>query len=318
MKNGFVIGMMLFTVFAAPTFAVDYSVHSVASVKQAHEIETAITNHDVESLDAAQQNAHTDCEKAAAQMAKDFADPTNTFVYLASECQSLFGGFSVTQANGAQLTEVNFVNYHLKLGDNLSVPFQVFGSPSVAGSAGSNNAPSANRAKLLDPQSGFAITLPFYWMFNSTNSGRFCSFSKREIGNCTLGFDITGASKNLTAADGTTQTPTQLTLRFGPAFKFPVFADNSTAINLPDGYLSLSLKAGYTHISGVSDTSQLFMPVLDAKGNPVKFQNSLKFYDVGFSFIVTKQFSVSAKLVGPIGGSDYLKRQSSVSLESNF
>ena len=306
MKFKFVVGAVL-TILAAPSLATDMMVHSNAAL-------SAATAPAGATLKAATEESRSEACKNAVEQTT--ADLSGNWVRLRSGCQSLFGGFSVTQAPGAQITNVNFLNYHLKLGDNVSVPFQIFGSPSIAGSTGQTSVASANQAKLLDPTTGFAIRVPYYWLYNN-NGGGVCSFSNHATGGCTLGFDVTAASKNLRSTNGTSQSPTELAINIGGAAKFPIFSDTSTSI-MPDGYLALGLKAGYIHLSGVNDTAPLFVPVLDANGNPIHFKNSLSIYDLSLTFVVTKQFNLSARLVGPIGGNDYLKRQSSVTLDSTF
>lgn len=309
MMRKFFVGVLLLAL-AVPSFALDMMVHPNAVVSAAAALSVSAAK------GAESEQLSNDCKQAIATTSEELKGKGN-LVPLRSDCQSLFGGFSVTQAPGAEITKVNFLNYHLKLGDDVSVPFQIFGSPSAAGSTGQNSAVSANQAKLLDPTTGFAIRVPYYWLYNKSDGG-VCSFKNHETGSCVLGFDVTAASKTLKSTDGTSQTPTELAVNIGGASKFPVFSDSSSAINLPDGYLALALKFGYVHVSGVSDTSPLFLPVFDANGNPIRFKSSLATYDVSLAFVVTKQFSMSARLVGPVGGNDYLKRQSSITLESNF
>lgn len=224
----------------------------------------------------------------------------------------VIGGLTLSQSSGTQLAKLNIVNYNLKLGSDLIYPFQVIVSPSVAGSSNPINEQSSNQAKILDPESGVAIKFPVVWSYKADTG--FCGFGKAKEGRCDAGWDLTINSKTLKSTDGNSQTASGATLGFGASMLLPIFDES---VMLKEGYLAGAVKISYAH-TNYGDTTKLFNPILDAGGNPIQFKNSLSTYEADLKFALTKQFAITARLVGPIGGNDYVTRQTSFSIDTQF
>jgi hypothetical protein len=240
-----------------------------------------------------------------------------------ADTDSVFGGLTVSKEGNAQTISLTAVNYNLHLGGKYKIPFQVFISETETTG---DNTEDANVAKLLTPESGFAIKFPLLWIYQSSGD-EICSFMDTNnpeqkdniVGHCAVGGDITINYKTLKGEDDKEEDAYGITARIGASLLFPVLEPSAKTLteSKSQGYLALSAKLVYAK-TNIDDPSLIFTPIMDAEGNAIAFDESIFSYELGVKFSIQDKFAVSAKWMKPMGGHEYLDDIVSISIDTQF
>lgn len=229
-----------------------------------------------------------------------------------SDSTSKLGSIGIGGSNGAQSIQFNALNYDLKLGDDVLIPFQVFIASNTPASGDQENIENANAATLMDPTAGLALNFPIIYKYNKSGGG-ICSFANDLNSGCFVGGEITLNFMNLENTEGKTETAYGKTIRLGAGFRFPILEEAESK-----GFLSLSGKLIYSSFGNVDDSTSLFTPVTDVNGTAIKFDDSIFSSELEMKIDLNDLFSISAKWIKPFNSEEYFDDRFQLILEKQF
>lgn len=237
-----------------------------------------------------------------------------------------FGGVTVGFSGDSQQAKINYGNYNIDVGGDIRLPFQLYYTTEADTDSSMQAQQDSNTQAILDPESGFAVKFPMYFMYQDKRSdGGWCDFLEDEhkdddsdgqntvTGFCGFGADLTFNFKELQNMDGSTETAAGQTLRLGAAMLFPIKTfDDSTA-----GFLSLSARFLISH-TDIDNPEQLFTPVLDGDGEPVAFDDTITSGEFELKFSINQKVAISARWLTPLDNKDYFDDVFQLNIEAKY
>jgi len=190
-------------------------------------------------------------------------------------------GWVSQAANGG--TQVNWLRYHLALGDDFLVPFYIL-STNI-----DPNDEDDIEGSLLDNKAGI---LNLKWADESAitgSEGGLCDFSKSAKGGCYFTYEAGIKAQQLDDESGNTDYEAAYYLGGGFDLEFPVYSD--TGVNTPAGRLIIGASLNAIHTD-----SEAFTDVFLRSGETgkVDLDDTTGFVDLRIGFNITGKISVEA------------------------
>lgn len=197
--------------------------------------------------------------------------------------------------------KINAVNYNLFIGDDRSIPFQLY----LADLSSKEKPEEENKLKLLDPTQGFSIQFPFGAMYKGSDGG-LCRF-KNLKGYCIVGGDLTVRGVKLNETDDagkvTDSTIYGASAGIRAAAQLPIFQKVPGSDQA--GHLGISIGARY-YYHNTNKQDLLFEKLADPNGNPIEFKKGFGAVTAESEFDVYNHFKIRLEYFKPLNNRDVL------------